>query len=142
MQYFNSVLLWVHLVALAIGGSASFGLFVMRPFMAKGSPETRPTLFGIAAALSRNGMIALGLLLISGPLLVWLKFGGFGALSVWFWVKMALIVVQIAAIAVAGRAGRRVQAGEVAAAATLTMASNVAILAFLAVILSAVLAFD
>lgn len=142
MEILNDILFWIHLVALAIGGSASFGLFVMRPFMRGATAETRPTLFQIGAALSRNGMIALALLLVTGPLLVWLKYGGLGGVSVWFWVKMALILVQVAAIAVAGRARRRIQAGDMSAAPTLTMASNVSIGAFILVILSAVIAFN
>ncbi|MEQ1900811.1 MAG: hypothetical protein ABL866_08770 [Devosia sp.] len=142
MDIFINLLFWVHMVALAVGGSASFGLFAMRPFVAKSSPETREKLFSIEGALSRNGMIALGLLFVSGPLLIWARFGGFGALSVWFWVKMGLIAVQIVAIAMAGRAGRRLKGGDLSAAPALTMASNVSILAFLLVILSAVFAFE
>ena len=95
MDYLNSALLWIHLVALAAGGAATFGIPVVGNKIGGASPETRPLLFSIVHGLSRIGRTALGLLVITGPLLVWLKYNGTSGFTFWFWVKMVLVVILL-----------------------------------------------
>lgn len=81
-------------------------------------------------------------LLVTGVLILWLKYGGLDGASVWFWVKMALIVVMLASIIYGGIQFKKAQAGNAAAARSADGAHVIVSLAFLGVLLSAVLAFN
>ena len=76
MDVVNTVLLWLHLLGLAIGGAAAFGIPVVGSRMASVAPEMRPTLLGLTEGLSKVGRGGLGLLIITGPLMIWLKYNG------------------------------------------------------------------
>jgi uncharacterized membrane protein len=49
-------------------------------------------------------------------LLLWLKFGGVGGISAWFWVKMVLVVLLIAGIIYSGILFKRLQGGDASVA--------------------------
>ena len=70
MDILTNVLFWVHLVSLALGGAATFGIPVVGRMMATATGETRPTLFKVAHGLSSVGRAGLGGLVITGPLMV------------------------------------------------------------------------
>ena len=141
MDYLLPFLLWVHLLALAIGGAAVFGLPVIGSKIGSATPETRQTLFIIRDQLSSLGRAALVLLLISGPLMVWLKYGGVSGFTYWFWVKMALVAILIGVIIYGGINGKRAQGGDMAAAKRAPQVSVVAVAVYLLIIASAVLNF-
>lgn len=142
MDYFIQVLFWIHMVSLALGGVATFGIPVVGSKMASASPEARPLLFSIADGLSRIGRAGLGLLIITGALIVWLKFGGTAGFTFWFWVKMVLVVILLVIIIFAGVNGKRAQGGDMQAAKRGPMIGMAAMLTFLLVLAAAVLAFD
>jgi len=98
-------------------------------------------LFGIANQLSSIGRAALVLLLISGPLMFWLKFGLI-APSWWFWVKMGLVAVLVVLIIYAGMNAKKAQSGDMAAAKLAPQLSMIAVGLYLLVIASAVLTFS
>jgi uncharacterized membrane protein len=141
MDYLIPFLFWVHLLALAIGGAAVFGLPIVGSKVATASPEMRPTLFGIANQLSSIGRVALVLLLASGPLMFWLKYD-WAAPSAWFWVKMALVLALVVLVAYAGVNAKRAQGGDMAAAKRAPQLSMLAVALYLCVIASAVLTFS
>ena len=91
MDIVISLLFWIHLVALGLGAVASFGLPVVGAQMPTATAETRPTLFRVAEGLTRLGRIGLGTLIVTGPLLVWLKFGGMAGFTWWFTAKMVFV---------------------------------------------------
>ena len=91
--------------------------------------------------LAQVGKGAMAVLLVSGPLILWLKYGGLGGASIWFWIKMALIVVMLAAIIYGGIQFKKAQAGDAAAGERAEVAHKVTGLAFAGVILAAVFAF-
>ena len=142
MDYLNSFLFWIHLPALAAAGAATFGLPVVGGRIRAAGPETRPVLFSIMEGLSRIGRTGFGLLIITGPLLVWLKYGGMAGFTYWFWVKMALIVVLLGIIIFSGINGKRAQGGDVEAARRAPMIGMAGMVTFLLVVAAAVLAFD
>ena len=142
MDYVNSVLFWIHLVALALGGVAAFGIPVVGSKMPTATAETRPVLFAIVEGLSRIGRIGLGLLILTGPLLVWLKYGGTSGFNVWFWVKMVLVVILLGIVIFAGINGKRAQGGDMEAAKRSPQIGMASIVTFLLVVAAAVLAFD
>lgn len=141
MDAINTILLWLHFIGLALGGAASFGIPVVGSRMPSASPETRPLLMGIMHGLSRVGRAGLGVLIVTGPLMLWLKFGGVGDVSVWFWVKMLLVLLLIAGVIYSGILFKRLQGGDASVAPLMPRLgmANTAILVL--IVLSAVLTF-
>ena len=88
------------------------------------------------------GKVAAAVLLTSGPLLLWLKYGGLHGATPWFWVKMALIVVMFAAIVFEETSFKKLASGDQTAAGKSRLGGMIASLAFLGVLLAAVLAFN
>lgn len=142
MDIVINLLIWIHIVAFVAGGSNSVVGPVIGARMATASADQRAGYFAVMNTLSRVGKIAMGTLLVTGPLVMFLKYGGLGGASIWFWVKMALIVVMLVAIIYGGIAFKKLQGGDVAAGARADIAHKVSGLAFLGVLLAAVLAFN
>src|SRR5487761_2524804 len=110
MDVVSNLLFWIHLIGVALGGVAAFGIPVVASRMPTATADTRPLLFSLLEAMSKVGRAAIGLLIVTGPLIVWLKFG-MGGLSAWFWIKMVLV-----GLIYAGINGKRVEKGDMAAA--------------------------
>ena len=142
MDYLNDILFWIHLVSLAAGGAATFGIPVVGSKIGGASAETRPVLFSIVHGLSRIGRTAIGLLIITGPLLVWLKYGGTSGFTFWFWIKMVLVVILLGLIIFAGINTKRGEGGDVEAAKRGPVIGMAAMVTFLLVVAAAVLAFE
>lgn len=141
MDVLIDILFWIHLVSLGLGGAAAFGLPVVGSKMAGANAETRPLLFSIANGLSTVGRVGIGLLLVSGPLMIWLKFGGFANLSSWFWVKMVLVLLLLGVVIYAGLNGKKAESGDREAAMRAPKIGMTATALFVLVIGSAVLTF-
>ncbi len=142
MDIFVNLLFWIHMVSIALGGVAVFGLPVVGARIGPAAPEVRPTLFQIAERLSTIGRAAFGALIITGPLMVWLKFGGTAGFTGWFWAKMVLVVVLLGVIIYGGINAKRAQGGDMAAAKRAPQISLVGMITFVGVLLCAVFAFN
>ena len=130
------IALMAHLLSLLAAGAALIGIPVVAARMGSATAETRPQLGGIGPSLGRAAQISFAVLIVSGPLMVWLRYGGVEGLNSWFWVKMALIVVMIGAMIVGGRLRA---AGNVAAAGSVAWVSRAALVG---VVIAAVLTFE
>lgn len=142
MDIWFNLLLLVHLLALVVAGTMAVAMPVIGGRMAGATPELRTSLMAIGTQLGRNSRIALAVLLISGPLMLWLRYGGIEGASPWFWVKMALVAVMLVAVVANGVMVKRAQAGDRQAAALQRRIGTVNRFAFLGVIVAAVLAFN
>lgn len=142
MDVLVDILFWIHLVSLALGGVAVFGLPVVGARIGPASPETRPTLFKIAEIFSTIGRAAFGALIVTGPLLVWLRFGGTSGFNAWFWAKMVLVVALLIVIIVGGINAKGAQGGDMAAAKRAPAIGVAGMVIFLGVVLCAVFAFN
>jgi hypothetical protein len=91
--------------------------------------------------LSAIGRTGLGLLIITGPLLVWLKYNGTSGFTFWFWVKMLLVVILLGLIIFAGINTKRGEGGDVTAAKRGPVIGMAAMITFLLVVAAAVLTF-
>lgn len=140
MDILVNILLWLHIVALVVGGTNAVVMPVIGSKMATATPEVRATLFSISDRLANFGKGAIAVLLITGPLMLWLRYG-WTVPNIWFWVKMALIVVMLVGISLAATNGKKAQQGDMAAAGRAKQAGMVIALAFLGVLLSAVFTF-
>jgi hypothetical protein len=141
MNIVVNILFWIHLLSLALGGAAAFGIKVASGPMPSVAPEPRPTLLAIMKGLSNVGRTGIGLLIITGPLLVWLKYGGVGGFTFWFWIKMALVVVLLAGVIYGGILLERTARGG-PPSPLLPRLGLINMLVFLAIIFSAVFAFE
>jgi putative membrane protein len=141
MDILNNILFWLHLTALSAGGAAAFGMPVVGSMLATATPELRPTLFSIAHGLSSVSRAALGVLIVTGPLLIWLKYGGAAGFSTWFWVKMVLVVLLLVDVIYIGVQMKRAETGDRAAAGMLPRLGAAATVLLILVVLSAVFTF-
>lgn len=142
MDVFNTILIWVHFIGLMMGGAATFGIPAVAAQMATAGPDNAPALARAMKLISSISRAGLGALLVTGPLLVWLKYGGFGGFTWWFWVKMALVVLLVGAVIYAGINAKAAFAGDAEAARRGPVIGRISMILTLAVVLSAVFAFD
>jgi putative membrane protein len=138
----TNLLLWIHIVALVAGGSNTVVMPIIGATLPKVDEQTRATLFRIGFHMATIGKVAAAALLISGPLLLWLKYGGLLGATPWFWAKMVLIVVMIAAIVFEETNFKKLASGDQAAARNSKLGGIIATVAFLGVLLAAVFAFN
>ena len=129
MDYLFDFLLIVHLLSFGLGAAAVIGGPIVMSRMATATPDGRQLLIGIAGRLGLGARVALGLLVLSGASMVWLRYGGVDGLGVWFAIKMVLVVVLIAGAFLRGRVNANVLGW-------------VTRLSFLGVVIAAVLAFS
>ena len=142
MDIVNNLLFWLHFIGLGMGGVAAFGLPVVGMQLNTATAETRPALFKVMDGLSRLGRAGFGVLIVTGPLLVWLKFGGMSGFTNWFWAKMVFVVLLLIIVIYAGINGKRAQGGDMSAAKRGPMLGIAGLVLYLAVIFCAVFAFN
>ena len=142
MLIVNNVLIGLHLLGLVIGMGSGIALGVMGPLYGQAKDGERSLLFRIGNALGRNGHVGLGLLWVTGILIVFLKYGGIGAMTPWFWAKMVAVVALSASIGIGSAAYRRFQAGDNGASARVALTATINKVLGPVIILLAVFAFN
>lgn len=142
MDIVINLLIWIHIIAFVAGGSNSVVGPVIGARLASATPEQRTGYFGVMNTLSQVGKIAMVTLLVTGPLVMFLKYGGFGGASIWFWLKMALVALMLGTVIYGGILFKRSQAGDAAAGKRAGVVHRVTSLAYLGVLLTAVFAFS
>lgn len=142
MDVVINILIWLHIAAFVAGGSNSVVGPVIGARLASATPDMRQGYFGVLDALSQVGKVAMVILLVTGPLILWLRYGGVGGANVWFWIKMVLVAVMLASIIYGGINFKKSQTGDVAAGRRAQMAHKLTGLSFAGVLLSAVFAFN
>lgn len=95
MDVLVKLLLWLHLVALAAGVGGGLGMSQVGPRLANAAPDQRETWWPLARFFRMLTSVSLVVLLVTGPLMVWLKYGGFAGMNVWFTVKMGLVALGV-----------------------------------------------
>jgi uncharacterized membrane protein len=141
MDIVFNILLWLHIVALVVGGTNSVVMPVIGMKMPTATPDIRATLFAISDRLVSFGKGAMVVLLVTGPLMLWVKYG-WAIPNFWFWIKMALIVVMLVTISLSDVNGKKARQGDMAAGKKAGQFGRITALAFAGVLLSAVFAFN
>jgi hypothetical protein len=137
----NEILLILHLFGFGTGMAASVGNFaIMRTV--RGSPADAPALMKLSPVLGRAGQIGLGLLWLTGIILVWSKWGGPQNLPTAFWWKFACVVILTGVSAMLGITAKQIQAGNRALAARMPIMGAAAAVLLVLVVIFAVYAFD
>lgn len=132
------LLFFVHVVAFVAGGANSVVMPIIGAKMATATPELRGNLMDVALKLAKVGKVAMGTLLVTGVLVLWLKWN-WVVPNLWFWVKMAGIVLMIVFITLNERTQK---AGGPDAPRRSKMFGQLTALSFALVILAAVFAFN
>ncbi len=136
----SSLLLWVHIVGFVAGGATAVTMPLLERQLAAAVPERRSELFALGNKMIQVGKVAMGVLLISGPLMWWLKWG-FTIPNHWFFAKMGLIVVMLICIVSSGIAFKKMQKGDMSVAGRSAILGLITLVAGAGVLLAAVLTF-
>jgi hypothetical protein len=135
----NAIMLMLHFFGLAAGFATGIGNAVVMQLSAS-SPADAPVLGKVPLVLARIGQVGLAVLWITGIILVWIH-GGPGAMPPMFWVKLALVVVFTVIVILMDMTGRRIAAGDKAAAARMPLYGRAGGAVAVLIVIFAVLAF-
>ena len=136
------ILFFIHITAFIAGGANSVIMPIVGPKIPTATPEVRAQLFDIIDRLAKVGKFAMGTLLVTGVLTLWLKWNWAPPNPIWFWIKMAGIVAMIFCIVQNERNSKLARGGDQAAAKRSQMFGQLTAAGFAIVILSAVFAFN
>ena len=138
----NQFLLFLHFVGLMLGATGGFGsALVMRRALVVPA-EAAGTLRGLGPMLANVSAVGLGLMWLSGLVMVWSRWGGPGNLPGLFWGKLVFVLSLTAAAVAIQLTYRAVRGGDVAAAARLPKLGPVSGVSALLAVLLAVYAFS
>jgi uncharacterized membrane protein len=115
---------------------------VMGGLIDKAAPAEKAVLGRFPFAMSRVGDIGLTLLVLSGTGLLFLKWGGFGAMKPIFHVKLTLVVVLVVLIGYIHALQKKMKNGDASVAPRIQAVGKAAFLTAVAIVVCAVLAFD
>ncbi len=103
-----------------------------------GDGSVAPTTNRLLTKFGHHGII---IALITGPLMIWLRYGGFDGVSHWFWVKMLFLLALAAGVVMSAISARKMRAGDAAATARVRTGRIIAAVSLVGIVASAVLAF-
>ncbi len=137
----HNVILAVHFWGLFMGGAAGIGMLILGAKLAAAPVEHRASMGTVAGPLKTAGKIGMGLLILTGVLLATIG-------DVWsagpalFWIKLVFVVLLLAGIIAADKAGAKAMAGDVEAAAKARMFGLINLVSAALVLLTASFAFQ
>jgi len=132
------VLFFVHIVAFVAGGANSVVMPILGQKMATAAPKMRAEYMDVARRLAKVGKWAMVTLLVTGVLVLWLKWN-FVVPNGWFWVKMVGIVAMLVCIGLNEANAKKADAD---APRRSKMFGQLTAVAFGVVVFSAVFAFN
>ncbi len=136
----NEILIMLHFFGLGAGFAAAIGNpIVLRMIMA--SPGDAPVLAKVQPNLARAGQVGLGLLWLTGLIMVWSQFGGPANLPWAFWVKLLCVIAVSAAAVALGVLAPRAAAGDQAARSRLPIIGAASGVFLILSVIFAVIAF-
>ena len=141
MEILNTLLYWLHFMAMFLGGVAAFGIPLTASRIAGADPAARPALGQLAQLFSKVGSAGIGLLILTGVIMIFTRIGGFEGQSPWFYAKLVLVAVLVCVVIVSKKLAAKAMQGDMAAAKMGKMLSKISILLLAAVVFSAVKAF-
>jgi len=139
---FTTLLLWLHFIGVGMGMGGGIALSQVGPRLIAAPESERKLLWSLERFFSRIGAGGLAILLISGPLMLWLKFGGPSGLSWWFWAKMALVAVALIGVILHEWAAHRFRRGVVNAVPLMYLGGRMAGVGIVLAMLCAAFTFN
>ena len=135
------VLIWVHILAFSAGMGAGMAMSQIGPRLLSATPDQRGVWMPLALAFDKITAGAVAILLVSGPLLLWLKYDWGRGLSLWFTAKMALVVLSVALIAVNKHGMARLRRGDDSGGRLMSATGPMISIVMFVLVLAAVFAF-
>ena len=137
-----SFLLWLHFIGVGMGMGGGIALSQVGPRLVAAPAHQRELLWFFETFFSRVGAGGLVVLLITGPLMLWLKFGGPSGLTWWFSAKMASVVVALIGVSLHEWAGRRFRRGDAGVVPMMFIGGRMAGIGILLAMLCAAFTFN
>jgi hypothetical protein len=138
----NEALLFLHFVGLMLGAAGGFAsAIIMRRALALPADDAK-ALRGLGPILSKVSAAGVAVLWVTGLIMVWTKWDGFGSLPQMFWVKAIFILSLTVMTALIQMTYAEIAKGNPAAAARLPRFGPMAGVSALLAVLFAVLAFN
>lgn len=137
-----NLLLWVHLLAMAVGIGGGLAMSQVGPRLVAAAPDQRETWWPLVNFYTRAAAVGLVVLLVTGPLMLWLKFNGAAGLNGWFAVKMGLVALALGLVGVAEWGKARLKRGDEGGGRVMSIAGPLITPAVVAAALCAVLTFQ
>jgi putative membrane protein len=139
---FTTLLLWLHFIGVGMGMGGGIALSQVGPRLIAAHENDRELLWVLERFFSRIGAGGLVVLLVTGPLMLWLKFGGPGGLGGWFAAKMVFVAIAFVGVALHERASSRFRKGEAGAVRMMYLGGRMAGLGIVLAMLCAAFTFD
>ena len=138
----NQFILFLHFVGLMMGAAGGFGsAVIMRRALALPADEAK-VVRGLGPILANVATVGLSLLWVTGLILVWSKWDGFGSLPKLFWVKTVFILSLTVVQGLVLMTYAEIRKGNVALAARLPKLGPMGGISALLPVLFAALAFS
>jgi hypothetical protein len=138
----NEALLFLHFVGLMLGAAGGFAsAIIMRRALVLPAEEAK-VVRGLGPTLSKVSAAGVAVLWVTGLIMVWTKWDGFGSLPQMFWVKAIFIVSLTVMTALIQMTYAEIRKGNPAAAAKLPRFGPMAGISALLAVFFAVLAFN
>jgi hypothetical protein len=138
----NEALLFLHFVGLMLGAAGGFAsAIIMRRALVLPADEAK-VLRGLGPTLSKMSAAGVAVLWVTGLIMVWTKWSGFGGLPQMFWIKAIFIVSLTVMTALIQMTYAEIRKGNPAAAAKLPRFGPMAGISALLAVFFAVLAFN
>ena len=136
------ILLTLHFLGLVAGFGGGIALSQVGPRLATASEGELAVLRKLESSFTAIALAGVALLLITGPLMLWSRFGGAAGLPIWFSLKMAFVALAVLAIGANQVAKRRFRSGQRSAFKLMLITGRVTGIALLLAIVFAVMTFQ
>ena len=138
----NDAILFLHFVGLMLGATGGFAsAIIMRRALVLPVDEAK-VLRGLGPILAKVSAAGVAVLWVTGLILVWSKWDGFGSLPQLFWVKAVFILSLTVVVGLIHMTYAEIRKGNVAVAARLPKLGPMAGVSALLAVLFAVVAFS
>ena len=138
----TTLLLWLHFVGVGMGMGGGIALSKVGPRLISAPKDDRELLWLLEKFFSRIGAGGLAVLLVTGPLMLWLKFGGPAGMPGWFWAKMVFVFAALVGVVLHERASSRFRQGDASAVPLMYLGGRMAGLGILLAMLCAAFTFN
>lgn len=125
-----------------MGMGGGIALSQVGPRLIAAPRDERALLWKMEIFFSRIGAAGLTTLLLTGPLMLWLKFGGPKGLGWWFVAKMFFVLVALIGVCLHEWAGRRFRRGDEEAVPMMFIGGRMAGIGIVLAILCATFTFN
>jgi hypothetical protein len=139
MYVVGNLLFWAHFIGLGMALGCGIALSATGPKLATPERELIWPLFKFFSRIAGTGLVVL---VITGLLMIWAKFGGTSAFNGWFWTKMSFVGVALAGMGLHEWARARFQKGDADAVGFMALGGRLAAVGMVAAIFCAVFAFN